>query len=518
MLTLDQADAGEKQPVIGQPLPPELTLLREVSGDEIIDFTHRENKFLDFERDRLIYHKLSTQGPRIAIGDVNGDGLDDLYIGGARDMAGVLFIQKKNGEFEKTNEQVFEADALSEDTDAAFFDADNDGDQDLYVASGGTEFPTSSPALRDRLYINDGNGNFKKMNQQILPAGKFESTSCVRPADFDNDGIVELFVGIRQHPFLYGVPVNGYILENDGHGKFTVEPRNQHWGLNELGMITDMQWTDIDGDKDLDMVIVGEYMPVVIFRNDHGEFTNITESAGLAGTNGWWNRVMAGDFDKDGDTDLVAGNHGWNSRFKATREKPVSMYVNDYDMNGSAEQIICVYNGDSSYPLALKHDLIRQIPFLEEKYPNYTDYMEQTISDIFNPEQLARAVSLEAYEMSTSLILNQGNGMFEVRPLPAPVQISPVYGILVEDIDRDGNLDILMGGNLFGVKPEVGRYDASYGTLLKGHGDGKFSVLPAQKSGIGFRKEIRDIITIQTARGKFVVAARNNEPLQLFEY
>jgi hypothetical protein len=351
-----------------------------------------------------------------------------------------------------------------------------------------------------------------------LPAGRFESTACVRPADYDQDGILELFVGIRLRPFLYGVPVNAYLLENDGSGNFQVSPHNGEWGFNELGMITDMKWVDIDQDQDLDMVIVGDWMPVTVFTNENGQFKNNTDTAGLAGTNGWWNRIEAADLDGDGDMDLVAGNHGWNSRFKASSQKPVSMYVNDFDMNGSVEQIICVYNGEKSYPLALKHDLTKQIPYLEDKYPQYEDYKEQTITDIFSPEQLQRAIILEAYEMATSIFLNQGDGTFEQINLPVEVQFSPVYGIHVEDIDGDGFPDILLGGNLYGVKPEVGRYDASYGTFLHGNGDGSFSIFPPKKTGFKLEDEIRDIVSLETKKGKLMIVSRNNQPLQIFQY
>ncbi len=492
-------------------------LFEDVSKNKIIDFTHQENAFIDFSRDRLIYHMLSTQGPRISHGDINNDGLSDLFICGARGLPGALFLQVNNGSFIKVSESVFEKDKTSEDTDAVFFDADNDGDQDLYVASGGTEFSTSSKALKDRLYLNDGFGRFTN-SEQVLPAGRYESTSCVRAADYDQDGIIELFVGIRQQPFLYGVPVNGYILENDGHGNLTVASDKHQIGLTELGMITDMQWVDIDNDKDLDMVIVGEWMPITIFINDSGQFKNITPSSGLAKTNGWWNRIKTGDFDKDGDLDLVAGNHGWNTRFKASLDKPVTMYVNDFDMNGSVEQIICVYNGERSYPLALKHDLLKQIPSLEIKYPNYVDYKEQTITDIFTADQLQKALELKAYQMASSVILNNGDGTFQLRPLPVEVQLSPVYGIHIEDVDEDGKLDILLGGNLYGVKPEVGRYDASYGNFLKGKGDGTFSVIAPKYSGFRLYDEVRDITRINTVESKLLIVAKNNQPLQIFKY
>jgi hypothetical protein len=492
-------------------------LFEDVSRNKIIDFTHQENTFIDFSRDKLIYHMLSTQGPRISSGDINNDGLTDIFICGARGLPGAMFLQADNGSFKKVSESVFEKDKISEDTDAVFFDADNDGDQDLYVASGGTEFSTSSKALKDRLYFNDGSGRFTN-SEQVLPAGKYESTSCVRAADYDQDGIIELFVGIRQKPFLYGVPVNGYILENDGKGNLIVSSDKQQIGLTELGMITDMQWVDIDNDKDLDMVIVGEWMPITIFLNNDGQFENITTTSGLGETSGWWNRIKTGDFDKDGDLDLVAGNHGWNTRFKASLDKPVTMYVNDFDMNGSVEQILSVYNGEKSYPLALKHDLTKQIPSLEVKYPNYEDYKEQTITDIFTADQLQKAVELTAYQMASSVILNNGDGTFQLRPLPVEVQLSPVYGIHVEDVDDDGKLDILLGGNLYGVKPEVGRYDASYGNFLKGIGDGTFNVIPPKYSGFRLYDEVRDIVLVNTVNGKLLVVARNNQPLQIFKY
>lgn len=516
-LTLYQKDTISK---FEKDMPGVVThnrLFKEIDPSTVIDFRHKENDFLDFSRDKLLYHMLSTQGPRMAEGDVNDDGLPDLFICGARGMPGALFLQRKDGNFISIAQDVFEKDKNSEDTDAAFFDADNDGDQDLYVASGGTEFSTSSSALTDRLYINDGHGNFKK-SAQVLPAGKFESTSCVRPADYDRDGITELFVGIRQRPFLYGIPVNGYVLENDGKGNLSVAAENEAWGLTDLGLITDMQWVDLDNDRDLDMVIVGEWMPITIFINNNGIFSNGTEACGLGETAGWWNRIKVGDLDHDGDLDLVAGNHGWNTRFKASLEKPVSMYVNDFDMNGSVEQILCVFNGDSAYPLALKHDLLKQLPSLESKYPSYDDYKEQTIFDIFTPTQLEKAVVLRASQMASSAILNNGDGTFQLIPFPVEVQFAPVYGIHIEDLDGDQTPDILLGGNFYGVKPEVGRYDASYGNFLKGVGDGSFIIVPPKKSGFGLMDEVRDIISLDAPGDKLIVVSRNNQPLQIFKY
>ncbi len=500
--------------MISKPKKYEFT---ELDASKILNFRHVEDDFNDFERYKLIYRMLSTQGPHIAKGDVNGDKLEDVYICGAKDSPGALYLQNPDGTFRLSNQPAFEADKTCEDTDAKFFDADGDGDLDLYVASGSSEFPSSSTALIDRLYINDGKGNFTK-SDQILPTTEFESTSCVRPADYDKDGDQDLFVGVRLKPSYYGIPVNGYILQNDGHGKFTDVTEKVAPGLKNIGMITDMQWADIDNDGDLDMVIVGDYMPITIFVNENGHFVNETYKAGLDSTNGWWNTIKAGDFNHDGKIDFVIGNQGLNSRFKATRQKPVTMYVNDFDVNGSAEQIICTYNGDKSYPLALKHDLVAQIPSLKSKYPKYEDYEYQTITDIFTPKQLENAVKDTAYYFASSLLLNEGNDKFKVIPLPVEAQFSIVYGIDVEDFDGDGNLDIALGGNLYAVKPEVGRYDASYGLILKGNGDGTFKSILPRDSGMRLFHEVRDITSINTARGRLLLVARNNDTLQIFKY
>jgi hypothetical protein len=396
------------------------------------------------------------------------------------------------------------------------FDADGDGDLDIYVASGGNEFPESSSALIDRLYLNDGKGKFTK-SDQVLPAGKFETTSCVRAADFDNDSIMELFVGIRLKPFAYGVPVNGYILENDGKGHFRDVTSVIAPELHNTGMIRDMIWEDVDNDGDKDIILTGEWMPLKIFINDNGKFRWKKDAFGTSDTSGWWNCLAAADLDSDGDIDFIAGNHGLNSRFKASASKPVSMYINDFDLNGTVEQIICTYDGNLSYPIALKHDLAGQIPEIATKYKKYESYKDQKITDIFSPEQLKSSVHLDAYMLETSLFINDGKGNFSTRPLPDEVQFSPVYAVETGDFDKDGNTDILLGGNLYNVKPEIGRYDASYGSFLKGNGKGEFSNVPAGKSGFYLDGEIRDILEISTSDGNLLVVAGSNKPVQIFE-
>src|SRR5260221_6294319 len=489
-----------------------LVLVKDVD----VDFKHTEDVFVDFDRDRLIYHMLSIEGPRISVGDINGDGLDDFHEGGAKDQPGALFVQNTEKKFKKVNTEVFEKDKGSEDVGSEFFDADGDGDLDLYVCSGGNEFSTSSTALLDRLYINDGKGNFKK-SDQLLPTAKFESTSCVKAADYDHDGDMDLFVGIRLEPFRYGMPMNGYVLNNDGKGNFANVTSRIAPGLLNLGMITDALWADIDGDKDMDLIVVGEWMPISVFVNEAGGVVNRTSEKGLLHSNGWWDRIEKADIDHDGGIEFIARNHGLYSRFRASVEKPVTMYVSDFDKNGSIEQIICTYNGEKSYPMVLRHDLIQQIPNLKKKYLKYESYKDQIITDIFSEEELKDAIKLEVFNLSSCVAINDGKGKFTLKPLPVDAQLSPMYAVNVEDIDRDGNPDVMMGGNLYRAKPEVGRYDASYGVFLKGDGTGSFTSVKAKDSGFFVDGETRDIKKIKIGRSDFLLVARNNDAPFLFK-
>lgn len=502
-------------------VPTEIETVKVVQTFEASDalnltYTHVESEFVDFDRDKLIFHMLSTEGPRISKGDVNGDAKEDIYIGGAKDVAGTLFIQTSNGSFQERAQKAFVDDKSSEDMQSVFFDADRDGDQDLYVCSGSNEFSTSSIALADRLYVNDGKGNFTR-SQQILPTFNFESTSVVKPFDYDKDGDLDLFVGVRSHPFLYGMPMNGYLLSNDGKGIFTNVTDTVAPALLGVGMITDAVWVDVNGDTDTDLIIVGDYMPVKIFIQESGKLVDKTELLNLGKSNGWWNAIEAADLDKDGDMDFVLGNHGLNSRFKASVEKPVSMYVNDFDKNGDVEQIICTYYGDKSYPLVLRHDLTTQIPSLKKKYLKYDNFKDQTITDIFTPEELDKSVKLDVYELSSCLLINNGKEGFALKHLPVEAQLSVVYAIATDDFDQDGHVDIVLGGNLYSVKPEMGRYDASYGTFLKGDGKGNFASVLTRDSGLFLDGEVRDMTTIEVAGKKYLLATRNNNSMLTFK-
>jgi len=367
------------------------------------------------------------------------------------------------------------------------------------------------------LYINDGKGKFTKSGQ-ILPAGKYESTSCVKPADFDKDGNIGLFVGIRLRPFEYGLPANGYLLQNDGHGNFKDVTAKRAPGLIGIGMITDMVWADVDNDGDLDMVIVGDWMPIKIFINENGFFKDESERFGLSNTEGWWHTIIAKDLNGDGKVDFVLGNQGLNSFFKASATKPVTMYANDFDLNGSVEQIICAYNGDKSYPVAMKDDLVKQIPSLSEKFKKFDDYKEATIENMFPADVLERSIKLKACTMQSCAMMNTGQGSFHLIPLPVEAQFSPVYAIIADDFDHDGICDILIGGNQYRAKPETGIYDASYGLFLKGSNDGKLQATPAINSGLFTKGEIRDFKIININGNRIVAVAINNDNLQFYKY
>lgn len=492
------------------------SIFRDISSQFAFDFTHSENDFVDFNRDRLIYHMLSREGPRMAVGDVNGDGLEDIYVCGAAKQLGVILAQTPEGGFEAIYQAWIGEDRFAEDTNCLFADFDGDGDLDLYVTSGGNEFDLRSNNLRDRLYFNTGHGVFEK-SAQLLPTEKRESTSALSAADFDGDGDVDLFVGIRSKPGVYGVPVGGFLLENDGKGTLTNVTETIAPELKGLGQLTDATWADIDGDQDQDLIIVGEWMPITVFRNDGRTFNKITNKAGFEGSNGLWQRVVAADLDQDGDMDFVLTNHGLNTRFKASPEKPLRIYVNDFDKNRTAEQIITMYNGEEDYPLALRHDLTMQMPGLKKKYLLYENYKGQRMEDIFEDKQIRTSAQAEVYTTASAIAWNDGSGKFSLEPLPIEAQMSPLYAIQVDDFDEDGHPDILLGGNFYHSKPEVGIYDATYGVFLKGDGNKGFTALSAQSSGFFVKGEIRDFAKAKVGEKELIVVARNDEGLMFFE-
>ncbi|MEC7265038.1 MAG: VCBS repeat-containing protein [Bacteroidota bacterium] len=491
-----------------------VALLNEVTNDMGANFQHIESNYVDFDKEKLLYHMISNEGPKIAVADINADGKEDFYIGGAINSAGSLFIQKGGG-FVTTNDNVFGQDAISEDTNALFFDANGDEVPDLLVCSGSNEFPQGAYALLDRLYLNDGMGNFEKL-PNALPLDLAMSTSVAVHFDYDGDGDQDLFLGGRSIPYNYGVPATSYLLENDGHGKFSNVTSDKAPDFINMGMVTDALKMDFDRDGDEDLIVVGEWMPIKIFSNTDGIFKDVTEKTGLSKTNGFWNVIEKADLDNDGLMDLVVGNLGSNSFFKASMEGPIKMYVNDFDKNTSVEQIITVNNGKGSYPIAQRKEITSQLPHLLKKYLKSSDYKHQQIEDIFTNEELKTALIHDVFQINSVILWNNG-GKFQMQELPLEVQLAPVFAIQIHDLDNDGNQDIVFGGNQFRAKPQVGIYGASTGSVLRNLGKRKFKTELTNKSGFYVQGEIRDFKAILISNKEYLLVARNNDTLKIFE-
>lgn len=496
--------------------PPVYHPLFEPANKDIIgDITHREDEFNDFFREPLMQSMLSTKGPKIAVGDINGDGKEDFFIGGARLDKSKVFIQLPDGKFKRIPEPALDKDSMYEAIGAAFVDINGDGYPDLIIASGGNEDQTGAPLLRPRVYLNDGHGHFIR-DENVIPPSVSVNASCIKVCDFNHDGYPDIFLGGRDVPGSYGLMPKSYLLVNDGHGHFIDETNKLAPGLQDIGLVTDACWTDVDGDGKPDLVVVGEWMPITIFKNMGNR---LEKWKVIPKSNGWWNCITEADINGDGKPDFIIGNLGLNSKFKADATHPVQLYVKDFDNNGTTDPIYTLYKSDSiSYPFVLRDNLLRQIPSLKEKFPHYSDYAGKTIQQIFTPEQLKGAIVRNAYNMQSSVLINEGNGNFILKPLPSRAQFSPVYAIYAGDMDGDGKVDLFLGGNMYSVKPQVGRYDASYGTFLKGDGKGNFTYLTPEQSGLFVRGEVRDIKAIKGPDGKmYLLVARNNDKALLFE-
>ncbi|MEP6616232.1 MAG: VCBS repeat-containing protein [Ginsengibacter sp.] len=472
-------------------------------------FTHVENDFNDFTVQGLLPNYLSRQGPCMIKGDVNGDGKPDIFIGGAKGQTSQLFIQTEGGHFLNKPEQAFVQDALAEDIAAVFFDADHDGDIDLYVGSGGYEFSAEDPALEDRLYINDGLGNFTKKEHAI--PGALVSTGCVAAADINQDGTIDLFVGGRCIPGRYPVAPQSKILLNDGHGNFNDATMNVCPGLKNIGMVTDALWLDLNKDKKPDLVIIGEWMSPGIFLNVNGKLTNASSSFIRFPAKGLWNKIYAADFDNDGDTDLVLGNQGLNNQFHASEQEPESMYYKDFDGNGSVDPVLFYYAGGVSCPAYSRDDIVQQMPFLNKKFIYYTDFADATLNTLFTPEQLKDAGHLSVTNLSTVYLQNEGD-QFLLKPLPVEAQYAPVYAISSVDINHDGNKDLIIGGNNTFTRIKFSRYDASHGIIFLGDGKGGFTYVPAWQSGLNVQGNVRSLEVINDE----IFFGINNGPVKCY--
>lgn len=474
-----------------------------------IHFRHKESPYTDFNIQPLLPHKFSQSGPYIAVGDVDGDGRDDFFAGGAYNQQGQLFIQQTNGRF--VSKAIAEGKKSEEDMGALFFDADNDDDPDLYVVSGGNEFAAGSRYYQDRLYRNDGKGGFKH-DTAALPF-ETESGSCVVAADYDEDGDLDLFVGGRINPQHYPEGGKSFLLENN-KGRFTDVTDQKAPGLKNIGMVNAGVWSDVNNDNRPDLVLAGEWMPITIFLNQGNKLKNSTEELGLKNTVGWWNSIQSGDFNQDGKTDFIAGNLGTNSRYITSAQNPLSIYINDFGNSGNRIGIITYNESNNNFPVHPRDDLMQQLPGLRKKFPLYSDYAKATINDLFDTTILNKSKVITVNTFQSSVIINNGMTPWTVTPLPTEAQFAPVYGILVRDYDKDGIDDVLLAGNFYGAEVINGRYDAFKGLYLKGTGIGGF-VIGNNK----FRAEgdVKCLSEIQVKNKPVVLAALNNDSLQAIE-
>ncbi len=514
VLKINYTDAV-RRPVSAVPVGNQFFV--DATQDMNIDYVHKENEFDDFDREFLIPHELSNMGPGMAVGDVNGDGLDDFFIGGARMSAGALYVQQADGKFSRSNMySPSEADIESEDMGAIFFDADGDGDQDLYVVSGGSDFPKDDKHFQDRLYINNGSALQKAEN--ALPQ-MISSGSAVAAADYDKDGDMDLLVGGRLIPGNHPVAARSYILQNNG-GKFSDVTDKIAPGLTNAGLVSAVMWTDFDNDNAMDILVTGEWMPITFFRNEGGKFKNITESAGLEKSTGWWNSLTAGDFDNDGDIDYIAGNFGLNCRYKP-KQKPIELFYDDYDKDGRHDIIMGYYQKDKLFPVKTRERMVEQMPVLAETFPNWDSYGRAEVWDFFGKERMKNSqYHFTAHTFHSSYIENLGNGKFAVHHLNNALQMSTVFGMETMDVNNDGYLDLITHGNWYEMEIETNIQDASIGYVLLGNGDGTFTEMPARMTGFYSPGNAKGLarITVGKEKTPVLLVSNSNEKMAAFKF
>ena len=509
MTVVDQASAKPSNGV--QESTPNETLWTDVTGQSGLDFKHKENTFIDFKGQRLLYYQLSRLGGKLAKADVNNDGNDDIFFGGATGQSGKLFYGRDDATFVIAKTQPWEQDVDSEDISALFFDADNDGDQDLYVVSGGSEFVSGAPLYQDRLYTNDGAGAFTR--SEGLPS-ESASGGCVAAADYDKDGDLDLFVGGRHVPGNYSVIPNSFILQNnstDGVIKFVNSTNEVNADLTNVGMVTAAIWTDFNNDTWPDLIIVGEWMPIRIFQNEKGKLVERTDIQDLQRSNGWWCSIFSSDIDGDGDLDLLLGNAGTNMQFKASANEPVQLHAGDFNQDGTLDPVLSYYIKGKSYPMASRDEMLDQVASLRKKFIKYEDYANASIQDIATEEQLDKAYKFTAYQLQSCWLENIEGKDFKLRVLDPMVQFSSVNGFIHDDFDNDGKNDLVAAGNFFPFKPQLGRNDASMGVLMN-YENGDLRARNETRSHLWLTGDIRDIAVLKFKSGeRRVVVSRNND-------
>ncbi|MFY0599838.1 MAG: VCBS repeat-containing protein [Cyclobacteriaceae bacterium] len=514
IMTLDYTNAiSGSSTKIAQEKP----LFESFPEDTLAIYKHKENLYDDFKYEVLLPHKMSRFGPGISVGDLNGDNLEDFYIGAATKYPGGLFYQTSDGHFEQQKAKLLLKDRFHEDISSLFFDADQDGDNDIYIVSGGNEFWKDPEMLQDRLYVNDGRGNFKR-SKTALPATT-SSGSRVYSTDYDKDGDLDLFVGGRQVPRNYPYPANSYILENistPGSPKFRDATTEVAPFLKELGLVTTAQLADIDQDGWEDLVVTGEWMSIKVFKNKEGKFMDISDEMGLGETYGWWFSVKSGDFDQDGDLDLIAGNLGDNYKYKANPDETFDIYFNDFDGNNKGDIVLSYYNEGKKYPVRGRECSSQQIPGIKKKFKTYDAFSVATLDQVYGKSKLESGIHYQVKSFKSVYLENEG-GRFKIHELPNEAQLGPINQILVRDFDADGHLDLVVAGNLYASEVETPRADAGFGMFLKGNGKGNFQPIPANQSGLFTSGDVKDLALINVQEEKYLLSAKNNDFLQLIK-
>ncbi|MEO8795384.1 MAG: VCBS repeat-containing protein, partial [Daejeonella sp.] len=501
------------------------SLFTEITSSLGIDYKYKDQDFIDFNIQKLMPHKFSQYPPALAVGDLDGNGLEDMVVGGAYSNPAKIFLQNTDGRFTSRNftSEMAATQSHYQDLGILVFDADNDKDLDVYMASGGYENAPNSSSYQDKLYLNDGKGNFQ-LSEGALPKN-YTSKFCVRASDYDRDGDLDLFVSGRVDPWNYPKPVSSYIFRNDsknGKVKFTDVTHNVAAALTNVGMVCDAVFSDFDNDGWEDLIVAGEWMPVTFLKNNKGTFSNVSQSSGVYDKKGWWNTIAPGDFDNDGDIDYIIGNQGDNTFYKASEEFPTFITAKDFDNNGSFDAIPSLFLPDQTgkkkeFPAHTRDDMVKQIISTRVKYQNYKSYATATMDDIFPNETRNGALRLKANYLLSGFFRNDGGGKFTVSPLPVKAQVSVLNGIAVDDFDGDGNLDAVINGNDFGTEVSIGRYDALNGLFLKGNGKGEFKPLSILESGIFIPGNGKALVKLKGANGKYLLAASQNRgPLKVF--
>ena len=510
-LTVNHNDSKLVKDII---VDKKVILVSSIDNETIgVDFRHTENEFDEYVEEILLPHNISENGPFSAVGDINDDGLEDLFIGGAVGQSGVMYVQNNNGTFKRHSSQPWVNNAESEDLGCLFIDVDNDDDLDIYIASGGSEYKKGNSLLKDRLYINDGLGNFKQ-DLTALPDIR-ESSQVVKASDIDADGDLDLFVGIRLIAQSYIKPATSYILINN-NGSFKKASNKTAPSLTNIGMVTDAVFTDIDNDKDEDLIIVGEWMEIKVLTNNEGIFDDTSESYGLKNTRGIWWSITASDLDNDGDDDYIIGNLGKNNKFKASEEHPFKVYASDFDDNGTNDVVFAKFYKDDYVPLRGRECTSQQMPYVADKFKNYESFASSKLIDILPEEKIEGAVIYEISHFESIILIND-NGKLKRKELPNQVQTSPIKSSLVMDINKDGNQDILVIGNHYGVEVETTRYDAGFGYVLLGDGNNNFKPMPPKDSGFYIPKDSRDIKRINKKNAEILMVTNNNDKPSFFE-